>query len=575
MPRISQYTRQAPFEKAASPTISADFGTASTRALGSIGQAGSQISGLLEDLARKEAAAEGMSLQAEFATALSSTSQRYSDPKYLKNQFGTGPVTRFDETTGKLIEEPYDKKPIKSLTSEWAKEVQRDREQIFGKAKTIPRMTMAKLRVATDAQIARESLQISKLQVAMVQEQSDLAVYKFVESFVKPVRDSRTPLPPEKVQAIAEQVMETYDNAIATGALSDTAANKSAFEKMADDLETINQQKQEAHQTDMLYADLSLLPADDALSKLNKMRDVPEPVRSRVESRIRNQDWFDKRKLEETRETERYEIFGMLNDGNFAQASERLEMGTSFMAGEHQQFIGLVKDFGESVSKGKLTKYMESNPETQVAILKSIDLEPNKVSLTDIYSLVGKGLSIADTMNYVDRLNRNSKPDAQVKRSSVKSVIKRLEEYEDLRIRLIKAEGLEPKEEEERIRQEFLSGIGRTNSFDKWLEEDARSDEEINKQLDILTEPEREELKLSWYQGWFTRKSKEPLLLAEYKIEELTRAGIWQRWSKAQQAEARKMLEQGRTRQDVIDKIRGTKTSTQKTTKQADPLGIR
>jgi len=112
-------------------------------------------------------------------------------------------------------------------------------------------------------------------------------------------------------------------------------------------------------------------------------------------------------------------------------------------------------------------------------------------------------------------------------------------------------------------REEILKMRAREYDFEQWLEEEPRTDDEVEKKIKRLSAPIQEEITLNWFERLIAGYDKKSWLapfspgeeqaLVKKKVKALQDKGLWDDLSETEQKDIKAGFEKGASVQDVLD----------------------
>jgi len=573
MPRIDTYKRSVPLATVGQPQIPSGWFTDEYRAQAGAAQAEAQfgqalgqaaqvvsntIGGLIQQLQDRQARTEIRKANVEMSTKTTALLAEHTDPQWRDSQYGTGFIANPDGTPSEIK-----KKPLSQYAQDFIDKYDKIRDDVFSKSfSAAPESMRQQWLAGINIDRNQQALKINGIQVRVAQQQAELAVYEVAQAHIAAHKAG---------QVSAEDAMAGIEQAkqrgYATGDLAKTIASEKQFDAMIDEVEAnekrLEQEKKEGVVGLIVeHLNSTNLTYDQKLEVINQHTGLDGGQKRDAVSQINIGEAANKIRQEREAEKQRGDFFARMSSPNSRQTVDRnyIQSLDKLSQKERQQMLEWTESIAASQAKGQKNIFEISDPVVQLAVMQEIHRSPESRTKQGwrayIYSWAGKGLSIGDVEHYVAMANTELealKPGAMPIPDKVKRSRKFLADLQKIHTDELKDEDKAAR------RQELLRWVDINIEYDEWAKNQGKdaSEEEHRAKVTALTEPIREEIKL----GLFTRlvtfdlPARQRQLLTQKRTKALMAESVWQSWTEQEQADARRLLGQGKTINETIRAI--------------------
>ncbi len=212
------------------------------------------------------------------------------------------------------------------------------------------------------------------------------------------------------------------------------------------------------------------------------------------------------------------------------------------------------------LANNQKSPFEETDQETKSDVMVRIDTDTDNIAEEEIYTFRGKGknggLSNIDIGQLVTRLRTAKAADSQNKRDVVDRGYKVLENTKNIQVALLKADR---KGITEITKEAVLPSNLRKQQFADWLEIESRTDEEVNKKIELLLGPANDQIKLGLWEGIVLKDPAEKRLLTRRRVSQLITDGIWAKWTPDQKNLAIRLFNEGNSIPSVRNAVNNLK----------------
>ena len=157
---------------------------------------------------------------------------------------------------------------------------------------------------------------------------------------------------------------------------------------------------------------------------------------------------------------------------------------------------------------------------------------------------VGKYFDGTEAKQLRTKLSTNLKPGSPTKRPAVTRALTAIEEIMDAQIKSQQFEPVDVRDETALLQKKHQM----KNDLEAWVLEKERTDEEIEEKVKSLTRIPKEEIVLSWWEGWFRRGAE----LTSEKMDALKKEDVWDTMTEQEKKDAKTRFEKGESLDDII-----------------------